>query len=163
MATYDKDIHRSGELIMTLKQDMENALKDAMRARDNVRKSTLRMTLSAIKLAEVERGGELDDIAVMGIVQKEIKSRQESIDDARRAARPDLIASNEDEIKVLLSFLPKPLTEVELEELARQAIAEVGATGPREMGQVMKVLVPRLEGRATGDQASLMVRKLLIP
>jgi len=147
---------------MSLKQTMENALKDAMRANDDVRKRTLRMALSAIRMAELDRG-ELDDPALMAIVQKEIKLRQEAIEDARRAARPDLEASNQDEIKVLLLFLPQPLTEPELEELARQAIAEAGATGPREMGQVMKILVPRLQGRATGDQASQMVRKLLIP
>lgn len=147
---------------MSLKQTMENTLKDAMRANDDVRKRTLRMALSAIRMAELDRG-ELDDPALMAIVQKEIKLRQEAIEDARRAARPDLEASNQDEIKVLISFLPQPLTESELEELARQAIAEAGATGPREMGQVMKILVPRLQGRATGDQASQMVRKLLIP
>jgi len=147
---------------MSLKQTMENALKDAMRANDDVRNRTLRMALSAIRMAELDRG-ELDDPALMAIVQKEIKLRQEAIEDARRAARPDLEASNQDEIKVLLLFLPQPLTEPELEELARQAIAEAGATGPREMGQVMKILVPRLQGRATGDQASQMVRKLLIP
>jgi uncharacterized protein YqeY len=148
---------------MSIKHDMENALKDAMRARDDMRKSTLRMALSAVKLAEVERGAELDDPTVMGILQKEIKARLEAIEDARRANRPELIASNEEEMKVLFAFLPKPFSEAELEELARQAIAEVGAVSPREMGQVMKVLVPRLEGRATGDQASQMVRKLLIP
>jgi len=147
---------------MSLKQTIENALKDAMRANDDVRKRTLRMALASIRMAELERS-ELDDAAVMAIVHKEIKLRQEAIAEARRAARPDLEASNQKEIKVLLSFLPQPLTEPELEELARMAIAEVGATGPREMGQVMKSLVPRLQGRATGDQASQMVRKLLIP
>jgi len=99
---------------MSLKQTMENALKDAMRANDDVRKRTLRMALSAIRMAELDRG-ELDDPALMAIVQKEIKLRQEAIEDARRAARPDLEASNQDEIKVLLLFLPQPLTEPELE------------------------------------------------
>jgi uncharacterized protein YqeY len=147
---------------MSLKQTIESALKDAMRANDDVRKRTLRLSLAAIRMAELDRG-ELDDASTMAIVQKEIKLRQEAIEEARQATRPDLEASNQEEIKVLLAFLPKPLAEPELEELARQAIAEAGASSPREMGQVMKILVPRLQGRATGDQASQMVRKLLIP
>jgi uncharacterized protein YqeY len=98
---------------------------------------------------------------VLSILQKEIKSRQEAIEDARRANRPDLVESSQAEIVVLQEFLPKQLTTEELEALAKHVIAEVGASNIREMGQVMKVLVPRLEGRAPGDQASQVVRRLL--
>jgi len=87
--------------------------------------------------------------------------RQESIEDARRANRPDLEQASREEIAVLQDFLPKQLTPEELETLAKDVIAEVGATSIREMGQVMKVLLPRLEGRAPGDQASQVVRRLL--
>jgi uncharacterized protein YqeY len=97
----------------------------------------------------------------MAILQKEIKSRQESIADAQKANRPDLVASSQAEIAVLEGFLPRQLSAQELEEVVRQVIAEVGATTLREMGQVMKVLLPRLQGRATGDQASQIVRKFL--
>jgi len=121
----------------------------------------LRMALSAIRLAEVEKREALDESAVLTILQKEVKTRQESIEEAKRANRPDLVAASEDEIQVLRDFLPQPLTPEELENLAREVIVEVGATSPREMGQVMKVLVPRLEGRATGEQANQVVRKLL--
>ena len=86
-----------------------------------------------------------------------------AIADAQRANRPDLAAASEAEISILESFLPKAMTADELDALARQAVAEVGATGIREMGQVMKVLMPRLQGRATGDQASQAVRRLLQP
>ena len=146
---------------MITKTQLEAALKDAMRAGDEVRKRTLRMALSAIRLAEIEKGGALDESALLAVIHKEIKSRHESIEDARRAGRPDLIADSEADIHVLQEFLPQPLSPEELENLARQVIAEIGATSPREMGQVMKALIPRLEGRATGEQASQVVRKLL--
>jgi hypothetical protein len=148
-------------VLVNTKTQLESALKDAMRANDDVRKRTLRMALSAIRLAEVEKGGALDESATLAILQKEIKSRHEVIADAQRANRPDLEADANAEIKVLEEYLPQPFTPEELEALARQVIAEVGATGPREMGQVMKALLPRLQGRATGDQASQAVRKLL--
>jgi hypothetical protein len=146
---------------MNTKNQLENALKDAMRAGDDLQKRTIRMALSTIRLAEIDKGAPLDEAAVLSILQKEIKSRQEAIEDARRANRPDLVESSQAEIVVLQEFLPKQLTMDELEALAKQVIAEVGATNVREMGQVMKVLVPRLEGRAPGDQASQVVRRLL--
>ena len=144
-----------------MKQQLETALKDAMRAGDDVRKRTLRMALSAIRLAEMENKAPLDNNAVMAILHKEIKSRHESIADAQKANRPELAASTQAEIAVLEGFLPKQISAEELEELARQAIAEAGATEPRHMGQVMKLLLPRLQGRATGEQASQAVRKFL--
>jgi hypothetical protein len=146
---------------MSMKSQLETALKEAIRAGDEVPKRTLRMVLSAIRLAEVEKGAPLDDAGVMGILQKEIKSRQETIEDAQRAGRADLEESARAEIEFLSGYLPQPFSQAELEALVRQVIAEVGATSIREMGQVMKVLMPRLQGRATGDQASQTVRKLL--
>jgi len=148
--------------VMSTKTELESALKDAIRASDEVRKRTLRMAISAIRLAEIEKGGLLDESALLAIIHKEVKSRQESIEEAQRAGRPDLVEASEAEIQVLHDFLPQPLSPEELESLARQVIAEVGAASPREMGQVMKSLVPRLEGRATGEQASQVVRKLLL-
>ena len=147
---------------MDTKTKLQNALKDAMRAGDTLRKDTLRLAIAAIQMAEVQPGSkELDEAAYLAIVQKEVKSRRESIADAERAHRPDLIAAAEAEILILEEFLPKGLSPEELEALARQAVAEAGATSIREMGQVMKLLMPRLQGRATGDQASQAVRKLL--
>jgi len=146
---------------MDTKARLESDLKNAMRVSDELRKRTLRMALSAIRLAEVEKGGTLEENAVLSILQKEIKSHQESIEDARRANRPDLEQDAAEQIQVLEGYLPNQLTSEELEALAGQAIAEVGASSLREMGQVMRVLIPRLEGRASGDQASQAVRKLL--
>jgi uncharacterized protein YqeY len=147
--------------LMNTKTKLESDLKGAMRASDDLRKRTLRMALAAIRMAEVEKGQLLDESAILVILQKEIKTRNESIADAQRANRPDLVISSQAEISVLETYLPKAFTSEELEELARQVIAEVGATNVREMGQVMKVLIPRLQGRAAGDQASQAVRKLL--
>lgn len=146
---------------MNLKDQLQSDLKDAMRAGDVLRKNTLRMALSAIKLAEIEKNNPLDENAVLAVIQKEVKSRRESIADAERAGRPDLIQATEQEISLLEHYLPKALDPAELETLARQAIQEAGATSLKEMGQVMKILMPQLQGRATGDQASQIVRRLL--
>ena len=146
---------------MSTKTQLENDLKDAMRAGDDLRKRTLRMALSAIKLAEVEKGTPLDEPAVLAILQKEIKTQREAIADAERAGRPDLTTEAATQIRQLESYLPQPLTTAEIETLARTAIAEVGATSAREMGQVMKVLMPRIQGRAEGAQVSQIVRQLL--
>jgi uncharacterized protein YqeY len=146
---------------MTTKTELENALKDAMRAGDEVRKRTLRMALSTIRLEEVEKGAALDENGVNSLLLKELKARNESIADAQRANRPDLVAEAQAEIGVLQELLPRQLSAAELEDLARQVIAEVGATGPQDVGKVMKALMPRLQGRASGDQASQTVRRLL--
>ena len=146
---------------MSTKTQLENDLKDAMRSGDELRKRTLRMALSAVKLAEVEKGTKLDEPAVLAILQKEIKTQREAIADAERAGRPDLVAEAVAQISQLESYLPQPLTSAEIEALARAAIDEVGATSAREMGQVMKVLMPRVQGRAEGAQVSQIVRQLL--
>ena len=146
---------------MDTKTQLENAVKDAMRAGDELRKRTLRMALAAIRQQEIDKGTPVDEAAVQAILQKEIKSRHESIADAQKAHRPDLEAEAEAEIGVLQGFLPSQLAPEELDALAQQAVAESGATSLKEMGQVMKILMPRLQGRASGDQASQAVRRLL--
>jgi hypothetical protein len=146
---------------MDIKSTIQTDLQDAIRHGEEIRKSTLRMTLTAIKLAEVEKGTQLDEAASLTLIQKEIKSRRESIADAEKANRPDLIPQLETEIVVLQGYLPAAFSQEELENMAKTAITEAGATSIREMGQVMKILMPRLLGRATGDQASQVVRKFL--
>ena len=148
-------------MVMTTKAVLENSLREAMRSGDATRKRTLRMALSAIRFAEIEKGVELDEPSVLAILQKEIKSRRESISDAQQARRPDIAADAEAEIGILEEYLPQPLTQAELEQMVRAAIEESGATSPREMGQVMKILMPRIQGRADGAQASQIVRELL--
>jgi uncharacterized protein YqeY len=146
---------------MTIKNDLENALKDALRKGDDTAKRTLRMALAAIRFVEIEKKITLDDASILTILHKEIKSRRESIADAERAKRADLVAGSQAEIAILEAYLPKAFSTEELEFLVRQAITESGATSMSEVGQVMKLLIPRLQGKATGDQASQVVRKLL--
>jgi hypothetical protein len=146
---------------MDIKEKLTEAMRRAMRANDDVSRRTTRMALAAIKLAEVDKQTTLDDAAVMGLLQKEIKNRREAIEEARKANRSDLIDENEAEIKVLEAFLPKVMSAEELRELAQAAITETGAAAPTDMGKVMKVLIPQVAGRAAGDQVSALVRELL--
>lgn len=146
---------------METKEKLSQALKDAMRARDELRKRTIRLALAAIKNTEIDAQRELEESEVLAILQKEVKSRRETIEGAEQAGRADLIAEAEFEIDVLEEFLPRSLTPGELESLAHEAIAEAGATSPREMGNVMKLLMPRVQGRADGKQVSEIVRRLL--
>jgi len=146
---------------MELKQQLEIALREAMRSNNDIRKQTIRMALAAIKFAEIEKGKPIDETAISAILQKEIKSRREAIQEAEKAHRPDLIESGKAEILVLESFLPQQLSDPEIQALAEAAIAETQANGIADMGKVMKVLVPQLQGRASGDRVSQIVRQIL--
>jgi hypothetical protein len=146
---------------MPVKSELEAALKDAMRANDTVRKNTLRVALTAIKEAEVAKIGELDDPAVLAILQKEVRSRQEALAEAEKASRPDLVENAKAEMKVLEAYLPKGLSEQEIEAIVQAAIEEVGATTPADMGKVMKAVLPKVQGRADGGQVSQLVRSKL--
>jgi uncharacterized protein YqeY len=148
---------------MDTRQKLEVELKDAMRSGDEMRKQNVRMVMSAIRLLEVEKGAKLDDAGVLTIIQKEVKSRIEAMEDAQKANRPDLVEHAQVEMKFLESFLPKQLSEDELAVLVKQAISETGAAAPSDMGKVMKALMPKVQGVTTGDQVSKMVRKLLQP
>ena len=148
---------------MQTKQALENALKDAMRERDEVRRRTLRMALASIKMTEIEKGAALDDASIAAILHKEIKIRREAIQDAEKANRPDLIQDAQAEIAVLESFLPKGLSDDELRQIILQAIRESNASGPADRGKVMKAVMPLIQGRAPNDKVSNMVRNALQP
>lgn len=146
---------------MSLKSQLEADLTKAMRSGDTLRKRVIRMVLSAVHLSEIDQGHALTDSEVQALLQKEVKARREAIEDAERAGRQDLIDESIHEIEVLQDYLPQPLSAEEIEAMARKAIAEVGASSGREMGQVMKVLLPRVQGRAENSQVSQIVRQLL--
>jgi uncharacterized protein YqeY len=146
---------------MDIKTQLTDAMKEAMKAHDEIRKRTVRMALAAVKQVEVDKQTTLDDAAVFPLLQKEIKNRREAIEEARKANRADLIADNEAEIKVLEVFLPKAMGADELHLLVQNSIAETGAATQTDMGKVMKVLMPKVAGRAAGDQVSAMVKELL--
>jgi uncharacterized protein YqeY len=143
------------------RKSLEEDLRQAMKTGDDVRKRTLRMLLSAIKLAEVEQRGPLDEQSMLGLLQKEVKFRHESIRDAERAHRDDLIAASQAELAFLHSFLPEALSQEALHAVVRQTIEEIGASGPHDMGKVMKAVLPRIQGRANGKDVSELVRSLL--
>ncbi len=146
---------------MDTKTQLNNAMKEAMRAKDKVAKRTLTMVRAAIQQAEKDRKTDLDETAVLAILQKELKSRQETIEEAKKAGRDDLVADTEEEIAVLKQFLPEAMPAEELRALAEEVIAEVGATAISDMGNVMKVIIPRVAGRAPGGDISKVVRELL--
>ncbi len=146
---------------MDIKTQLNESVKDAMKTGDEVRKRTLRMALAAVKQVEVDKRIALDDLAVTALIQKEIKNRREAIEEAKKASRPDLVAENEAEIKVLEVFLPKAMPAEELRALVQAAIDEVGAAAPSDMGKVMKVVMPKVAGRAPNDMISSTVKELL--
>ena len=146
---------------MNKKQEIQKALTTAMKARDEDTKRTLRLVMSAIKLAEVDEGGELDDNRVLSILQKEVKTREDIITESEQADRPDLVEAAKKEMAILNAFLPKQMDPAELKALAQEVITEVGATGMRDMGEVMKHLMPKLQGQASGSDASKAVREIL--
>lgn len=146
---------------MSQKQILDNALHEAMKSNNEIKKRTIRMVLANIKLAEVEAGMALDDNGIFSIIQKEIKSRNEAIADAQKANRPDLVAEAEAEIKILGEFLPKQLSDTELIELIHQVIQDVSASGLKDMGKVIKETMARVQGRASGSVVSQLVRNQL--
>lgn len=145
---------------MNLKNTLQDELNAAMRSKDTVRNQTIRLVLTSVKLAEVERGS-ISDLEITSIIQKEIKSRKEVIEDAKKAQREDLINANNLEIAVLESFLPKQLSEDEIKNIISQVIQETGASGMKEMGAVMKSALDKIAGRAPNSQVSSLVREQL--
>lgn len=146
---------------MDTRQKLEEALKDAMRSKDESRKKVIRLALSAIKFADSEKGVKIDEAAVQTILQKEIKTRRESVIEAQKGGRNDLIKEAENEIRIIETFLPAQLSDEELENYVTDAITEAGAVSPADMGKVMKILVPKLQGKAASDRISQVVRKKL--
>jgi uncharacterized protein YqeY len=146
---------------MVRKEDLQSELQDAIRSGDSLKKDTLRLALSAIKLVEVEKRGPLDEGGILSVLQKEAKVRHESIEEAKIAGREDLLDDLHASLRIIESYLPQPLTEEQVIQLAQEAISETGAESPKEMGQVMKVLMPRIQGRADGKMVSGIVRSLL--
>lgn len=146
---------------MSKKAELETALKEALKANDTMRKNTLRGALAAVKEAEVAKRGELDDAAVIAILQKELKSRQEAMAEGEKASRPDLVEAAKLEASLLETYLPAGLSAAEIEAIVTAAIAEAGASSPSDMGKVMKLVLPKVQGRADGGQVSALVKAKL--
>ena len=145
----------------TLKEKFNTLLHEAMKNKDDVTRDTMRMILTNLKLAEVEKKQSLDEPAVLALLQKEIKMRHESIEDFKKGKRQDLVSRSEAEIKVLEQFLPKQLSDTEIREIVQSAISETGAAAISDMGKVMKTALPKIQGKAASDRVSAIVKELL--
>lgn len=146
---------------MELQQQIEQALKSAMREKNETKRDALRMLLTALKVKEKELKRQPAEAEIQQTITSLIKQRRDSAEQYRTGGREELAAKEEAEIIVLQAFLPQQLSAGELEKLVDEAIAEAGAASPKEMGKVMKVLMPKTAGRADGKQVNEMVRKKL--
>ena len=146
---------------MDLNAQLAADLKDAMRARDEIRRNVLRLTIAALRNAAIAAGEELGQEATMAVVSTEAKRRRESIQEFRKAGRQDLVEKEETELAVLAVYLPEPLSRNEILEAVRRVIEETGAAGVKDLGKVMPVLMQQLRGRADGRVVNEVVRELL--
>ncbi len=146
---------------MPLKTQLNDELKDAMRSGDVTRRSTIRFVLSAIHNEEIAKQTELDDEGILAVLSRQAQQRRESIDAFEKADRQDLVDKEKAELEIILPYLPKQLSADEIKELAGQAISEIGAAGPGDMGKVMSQVMPKVKGRAEGKQVSSIVSDLL--
>lgn len=148
---------------MSLKERLTEDMKQAMKDKESgkLRLSVIRMVRANIKNVEIDSKQELSDDEVLGVVSKEVKMRRDSIEEFTKGNRLDLVENLEQEIEVLMKYLPEQLSEAEVRTLVEQAVAESKAVSPKEMGKVMAVLMPKVKGRADGKLVNTIVREML--
>lgn len=146
---------------MSLKDKLTDEMKNAMKSQDKIRLSTIRMLLSAVKNKEIDSREKLTDAEVIETITSQVKQRRDSIEQFKKAERRDLVDIEEAELKILQEFLPRQLTIEEVESEVEKAVAESGASGMKDLGKVMKVLMPRVTGKADGKLVSDKVRERL--
>ena len=142
-----------------LTEDMKLAMKD--KEAGKLKLSVIRMVRSAAKYLEIDRHKELDDNELLEVVAKEVKMRKDSLEEFRKANRPDLLAALEQEIAILMEYLPEQMTEAEVRRLVTQAVTDAQASSPKDMGKVMALLMPKVKGRADGKLVNSLVKELL--
>ena len=147
---------------MSLKDQLNESMNTAMKARDDLRLSAVRMIRSMVKNREIEQKKELNDQEIIEVISTLVKQRRESIRMYREGNRPDLVEKEETELAVLLGFLPAQLSSAEIEKLVEQIIVETGAQGAKDMGRVMKALTPLTAGKADGKTVSETVKRKLV-
>jgi len=146
---------------MPLKEKLMDDMKEAMKAKDKVRKNVLTMLRSAIKQKEVDERVELEDADVLDIIAKQIKQKKDSIDDFEKGNRQDLIDLTNEEIKILLDYLPPQLSDEELDEIVKEAVSISGAQSKKDMGKLMALVMPKVKGKADGKHVNQIVAKYL--
>ena len=146
---------------MSLKDKLMEEFKSSMRSKDTIRKNTVTMVRAAIKQREVDERIELGDEEVLEIISKQLKEKKMAIEEFRKRNRQDLVDLTEAEMSILLEYLPKQLSEEEVEQIVRETIDEIGATSLKEIGIIMKTVMPKVKGRADGNMINQAVRKIL--
>ena len=146
---------------MSLKEQLLEDLKNAMKDKDVVKKNTVQMTRAAVLQIEKDNSITLDDDGIIDVIAKEVKKRRDVLPEYEKSGRQDLIDGLKAEIDVLLKYLPQQLTEEELEVYVRKALDETGAVSVRDMGKVMQAVMPKVRGRADGKMINMIVKKIL--
>lgn len=146
---------------MDLQSQLMADLKVAMRERDDVRKGTIRMALAALKNARVDKNADLTEEEMLAVLAKEVRQRRDSLSEYEKAGREDLVAEEQAALDILEVYMPQMLSEDEIADVAREVMDALGATGPEQMGQVMREMMSRVKGRADGRLVNQVVRQLL--
>lgn len=146
---------------MSLKDQLSEAMKKAMKEKQPLKLSVIRLARAAIKNTEIDKRQELDDSGVIEVLAREVKQRRDSIEEYKKANRDDVVAELEEEISVLMEFLPEQMTEEEIRDLLTKVIAEVGAQTPKDIGKVMGKVAPLVKGKADGRQVNQILQQML--
>ncbi len=146
---------------MSLEDRIVQELKAAMKAKDELRVSCLRMLKTAMKNKQVERGEKLKDEEIEGIISSLVRKGQEASEEFKKGGREDLAAKEEEEIKILYDYLPEQLSSVDIENILKEIISESSVSSPKDLGKVMKVAMARMAGKAQGKEVNEIARKLL--
>lgn len=146
---------------MSIKEKLMQDLKAAMKSHDKIKKDTITMVRAAIKQIEVNKRVDLSDEEVIDIISKQYKERVSSIDEFKRGGRDDLVAQTEEEIKIILEYLPKQLTDEELEDIIKEAIEKLSITDKKQIGELMKEVMPKVKGKADGKKVNSIASKYL--
>lgn len=148
---------------MSIKDQLTADMKQAMKDREagKLRLSVIRMVRANIKNVEINDKKELTDDEVLAVLMKEVKMRQDSVEEFQKAGRDELVAQAKEEIAILKKYLPEALSDDELKAIVAEVIAAVGATSPKDMGKVMSAVIAKTKGRADGKRINVMVRELL--
>lgn len=146
---------------MTMKSRLVDDLKQAMRDKDALRRDTIRYLRSEIRNQEIRDQKELDDAGVIQVLSRQAQQRRDSIEIYREAGRRDLVDKEEGELSVIVSYLPQQLSAAEIADLVQQVVADVGATGPGDMGKVMGAIMPQVRGKVEGREVNAIVQQTL--
>lgn len=146
---------------MSIKEKLTSDLKESLKSGDKAKLSVVRMLLSSVKNKEIDKRGELSDDEILAVLSHAAKLRRESIEEFAKGGREDLVQKEKEELRVVENYLPEQLSEDKLKEIAKQAILEASATSAKDIGKVMKILMPRLKGQADGKIVNKIVQQAL--